>query len=86
MSHNDLQKEHCKAHDAQYALAVFLSIFASVENKGPLGYIPRLEVVGSSPIARSIFAQYFFHNQFSQELKEGSLEPSPDPRHWDSHF
>ncbi len=55
MSHNDLQKGHSTAHDAQHALAAFLSVFASVENKGSLGYIPKLDVAGSSPVARSTF-------------------------------
>jgi hypothetical protein len=37
MSHSDLQKERSKARDAHYALAFFLGVFASVENKGSLG-------------------------------------------------
>jgi hypothetical protein len=53
MFHSDLQKGHSKARDAQHALAVFLSVFASVENKGLLGYIPRLKVARSSLVARS---------------------------------
>ncbi len=53
MSHSDLQKGRSKAHDAHYALVNFLSIFASVENKGSLGYIPKLKVAGSIPVARS---------------------------------
>jgi hypothetical protein len=44
-----------KAHDAHDALAFSLSIFVSVENKGSLGYIPKLEVAGSIPVARSKF-------------------------------
>jgi len=53
MSHNDLQKRRSNAHDAHYALVNFLSIFASVENKGSPGYIPKLKVAGSIPVARS---------------------------------
>jgi hypothetical protein len=44
MSHSDLQKEHRRAHDAHYALAFFLGVFVSVENKGLLGYILKLVV------------------------------------------
>jgi hypothetical protein len=44
MSHSDLQKGRSKAHDTHYALVNFLSIFASVENKGSLGYIPKLVI------------------------------------------
>jgi len=44
MSHSDLQKGHAKARDAHHALADFLSIFASVENKGSVGYIPENSV------------------------------------------
>jgi len=53
MSHSDLQKGHSKARDAQHALAIFLGVFVSVENKGLLGYIPKLKVAGSIPVARS---------------------------------
>jgi hypothetical protein len=53
MSHSDLQKGHCRARDAQHAPAIFLSVFVSIENKGPLGYIPKLKVASSSLVARS---------------------------------
>jgi hypothetical protein len=53
MSHNDLQKGRSKAHDAHYALAFSPSVFASVENKRSLGYIPKLKVASSSLVARS---------------------------------
>jgi len=56
MSHNDLRIRRATAHHAQYARAVFLSVFVSVENKGRLDYIPKLKVAGSIPVARSIFA------------------------------
>ena len=59
MSHSDLQKGHCRAHDAHYALAFFLSVFVSVENKGSLGYIPKLDVAGSIPVARFISSKEF---------------------------
>ena len=42
---------------ARYAHGFFLSICVGVLNKGRLNQIPKLEVVGSSPIARSKFPQ-----------------------------
>jgi hypothetical protein len=57
MSHNDLQKGHRRAHDAHYALAFFRGVFVSVENKGSLGYIPKLKVASSIPVARSKSAE-----------------------------
>jgi hypothetical protein len=55
MSPSDLQKRHLKAHDAQYALAVFRSVFASVENKGVLGYIPELVIRVRFPSSAPFF-------------------------------
>ena len=46
--------------------------------------LPKLDVAGSIPVARSIFAQYFSQSIFSSV--KGSVEPSPDRRHWDSHY
>ena len=57
MSHSHMQKGRARAHHAHCALAFFLGIFASVENKGSLGYIPKLKVASSSLVARSIFPQ-----------------------------
>jgi hypothetical protein len=42
MSHNDPQKGRSKAHQAHHALANSLGVIVSVENKGLLGYIPKL--------------------------------------------
>jgi len=52
-----MQKGRARAHHAHCALAFFLGIFASVENKGSVGYIPKLKVASSSLVARSIFPQ-----------------------------
>ena len=57
MSRNELQIELSRAQYAQYAHGFFLSICVGVLNKGRLNQIPKLEVVGSSPIARSKFPQ-----------------------------
>jgi len=54
------QRHAIQALHARYALHArrfFLSGFVSCENKGAEILIPKLEVVGSSPIARSIFPQ-----------------------------
>ncbi len=69
MSHSDLQKGHCRAHDAHYALAFFLGVFVSVENKGLLGYIPKLKVASSIPVARSIFPQEILDSRIHKSDK-----------------
>ncbi len=53
MSHNCVHVEQSKAHHAQYAHAIFLSKFVSVANKGSWDQLPKLEVAGSIPVARS---------------------------------
>ena len=50
------QRHANQAMHARYAVharTFFLSDFVSVENKGSLDQIPKLEVAGSSPVARS---------------------------------
>jgi hypothetical protein len=68
MSHSDLQKGHRRAHDAHYALPIFRSVFASVENKGLLGYIPKLKVASSSLVARSIFLTNRIEESLSAQI------------------
>jgi hypothetical protein len=44
------------ARYAAHARAFLLSDFVSIENKGAVIQIPKLDVAGSSPIARSILS------------------------------
>jgi len=43
------------ARYAAHARTLFLSDFVSIENKGAKVLIPKLDVAGSIPVARSIF-------------------------------
>jgi hypothetical protein len=61
MSRNEVQIELSRAQHAQNAHAAFLSISVSVANKGSVDQIPKLEVAGSIPVARSIFLGKFLH-------------------------
>jgi hypothetical protein len=45
------------ARYAVHARTLFLSDFVSIENKGSKIQIPKLDVAGSIPVARSIFAE-----------------------------
>jgi hypothetical protein len=45
------------ARYAAHARTFFLSDFVSIENKGSKIQIPKLDVAGSIPVARSIFPQ-----------------------------
>jgi hypothetical protein len=49
---------------AVYARRFLLSDFVSVENKGAKIYFPKLDVAGSIPVARSIFAEYLLISTF----------------------
>jgi hypothetical protein len=73
MSRNEVQIELSRAQYAHYAHEFFRSICVSVANKGSLDQIPKLEVAGSIPVARSIFLSNS-QTQFSK-VRE-TLEPS----------
>src|SRR6266568_8702613 len=57
------------ARYAAHARTFFLSDFLSVENKERCIYLPKLAVVGSSPIARSIFARRNRKVELRESLK-----------------
>ena len=72
------------ARYAAHARTFFLSDFISIENKGSKIQIPKLVIRVRFPSPAPLFPQYFAQSIFS--TVKGSLEPSPDERHWDSHF
>jgi len=59
------------ARYAAHARTFFLSDFVSIENKGSKIQIPKLDVAGSIPVARSMFLRKIAESNFEMKLMRG---------------
>ena len=68
------QRHANQAMHARYAVharTLFLSDFVSIENKGSKIQIPKLDVAGSIPVARSMFLRKIAESNFEMKLMRG---------------
>ena len=67
-----------QARHARYAVharTLLLSDFVSIENKGSKIQIPKLDVAGSIPVARSIFPHTIEKHKVLEPVKAEQVEP-----------
>jgi hypothetical protein len=76
MSRSEVQIRLSTAHYAHYAHAVLLGIFVSVANKGCPDQLPKLDVAGSIPVARSKFQNRTANSKSDRGVKPLGLETS----------